>query len=97
MSEDRLGETGGGEVGLLRGGGGEHIKGGGEHINKKQEEFSLDRLELLKTVGTGECLFFNNVVFSPRNLLETGFKYFHTVDPIQTSIYVSVFSFDLAT
>ena len=75
MSEDRLGETGGGEVGLLRGGGGEHIKGGGEHINKKQEEFSLDRLELLKTVGTGECLFFNNVVFSPR------FKYLksHTV------------------
>ena len=27
-------------------------EGGGEQINKK-EEFSLDRLELLKTVGTG--------------------------------------------
>ena len=27
MSEDRLGETGGGEVGLLRGGGGEFYKG----------------------------------------------------------------------
>ena len=37
MSEDRLGEGGGGES---------------LHITKK-EEFSLDRLELLKTVGTG--------------------------------------------
>ena len=37
MSEDRLGEGGGGES---------------LHITKK-EDFSLDRLELLKTVGTG--------------------------------------------
>ena len=28
----------------------------GHHVNK--EEFSLDRLELLKTVGTGEYLYF---------------------------------------
>ena len=42
MSEDRLGEGGGGES---------------LHITKK-EEFSLDRLELLKTVGTGG--FFEN-------------------------------------
>ena len=41
MSEDRLGEGGGGES---------------LHITKK-EEFSLDRLELLKTVGTGGFCF----------------------------------------
>ena len=28
----------------------------GHHVNK--EEFSLDRLELLKTVGTGEYFYF---------------------------------------
>ena len=49
MSEDRLGEGGGGET---------------LHITKK-EEFSLDRLELLKTVGTGG--FFENF-FSPHTV-----------------------------
>ena len=50
MSEDRLGEGGGDKFRLGLG------EGGGEQINKK-EEFSLDRLELLKTVGTGEFMF----------------------------------------
>ena len=45
-------------------------EGGGEQINKK-EEFSLDRLELLKTVGTGECMF-SEYCFTSRETVENG-------------------------
>ena len=58
MSEDRLGEGGGGEL-----------------INKK-EDFSLDRLELLKTVGTGERMF-SKCCFTSQETAENWIQVIH--------------------
>ena len=53
-------------------------EGGGEQINKK-EEFSLDRLELLKTVGTGAVHVLRIFFHLATKLLKTSMQS-HTVD-----------------
>ena len=71
MSEDRLGEGGGGEL-----------------INKK-EDFSLDRLELLKTVGTGERMF-SECCFTSQETAENWIQVIFAVSLIWKYLYVGV-------
>ena len=75
MSEDRLGEGGGGEL-----------------INKK-EDFSLDRLELLKTVGTGERMF-SKCCFTSQETAENWIQVIHC-SLTDLEILMLVFLFNL--